>query len=372
MIEQLIAGVVPPGTHLRREVEARGWSQSDLAEILDRPIQAVNQILKGKKAITAATARELEDATSISAVTWLNLESQYRLALEARHDHLVAERAQLFSRAPVADLRRRGWVRNTKDIPKLRDDVLGLLRIKSISEPSGLRFAARKSTGYLSVSPEQESWCCQAFRLAESMKGISKFSMTRFEKGLPQLRELCSSAESVTSIPKTLCKLGVRFLIVEHLPRTKIDGATFWLSESQPVVVLSLRYGRIDHFLFTLFHELMHVLHRDALSLDNDILNEGGGPELPECEIRANREAGELLVPPDKIERFIARGKTGKADIVQFASAIGMHPGVVLGQLQHRGVVSWSACRDLLEPVRESILPLTVADGWGCKPGESM
>src|SRR5579863_9054285 len=115
MNSQRIAGIVPPGSIIKREMEKRGWSQSDLAEILGRPIQAVNQILKAKKAITPGTARELEEAMEIPAETWLNLESQYRLSLEAKRDDAVQQRAMLFSRAPVADMRRRGWVSNTKD-----------------------------------------------------------------------------------------------------------------------------------------------------------------------------------------------------------------------------------------------------------------
>jgi HTH-type transcriptional regulator/antitoxin HigA len=348
-------------------MEARGWSQSDLAEILGRPIQAVNQILKGKKAITAATARELEDATSISAETWLNLESQYRVSLETRRDATVAQRAVLFTRAPVADMRRRGWVRDTRDIAKLQQDVMRLLRIESLAEPPKLRFAARKATGYGNVLPEQEAWCCRAFELAEKMQDIPRFSRKRFDVGIKELRKLGESPETIGQMPDALRELGIRFLIVEHLPRTKIDGATFWLGESRPVVVLSLRYGRIDHFLFTLFHELIHVRHQDALSLDNDIMGGSGGERIPKCEVRANEQAAALLVPPDAMVRFLNRpgGTVGKSEILQFASDVGIHPGVVLGQLQHRGVVGWSACRELLTPVRDLIVNASVTDGWG-------
>jgi len=364
MTEQRITGVVPPGTHLRRELDARRWSQVDLAEILGRPLQAVNQILKGKKSITAATARELEEAMSIPAVTWLNLESQYQLSLEAKRDDNVAQRAELFSRAPVADLRRRGWVRNTRDIAELKKDVLQLLRIGSLAEPPQIRFAARKSTGYQKALPEQEAWCCQAFRLATQMKGVPKFLKGRFERGLGDLRRLCKTSESIKQIPDALRKLGVRLLVVEHLPRTKIDGATFWLSASQPVVVLSLRYGRIDHFLFTLFHELIHVRHQDGQSLDNDLLNAGDDADLPEKEIRANKEAAELLVPSKELASFVARGAMSRSAIIALATKVGVHPGVVLGQLQHRGLVGWSASRELLEPIREIIVQTVKTDGW--------
>lgn len=369
MSTQRIANVVPPGTHLNREMKARGWSQPDLAEILDRPIQAVNQILKGKKAITPTTARELEEATSISAETWLNLESQFRLSLEVRRNDAVARRAELFSRAPVADMRRRGWIRDTRDIEELNADVKRLLRVKSLSEPSQLRFVARKATGYENVLPQQEAWCWRAFQIADGMKGVPRFSKKRFESGLDDLRKLGESQQTVKRLPNALRELGIRFVIVEHLPRTKIDGATFWLSKTRPVVALSLRYGRIDHFLFTLFHELMHIRHQDALSLDSDIMKDEKDKDLPACEVRANEEAAAMLVPHDELNRFVrgSQGRIRKAEIVRFASSVGIHPGVVLGQLQHRGIVGWSACRELLVSVRDAIVKAAITDGWGNK-----
>jgi HTH-type transcriptional regulator / antitoxin HigA len=365
MNAQQIAGCVPPGTHLKREMEARGWSQSDLAEILGRPIQTINQIIQGKKAITPNTARELEDATAISAETWLNLESRYRLSLEARRDAAVSERASLFSRAPVAEMRRRGWLRDTRDIDKLKQDVLRFLRIESLGDEPRFRFAARKSTTYDAVSPEQEAWCCRAVELAEKIRDVPTFSKAQFEKSLSELRALGKSPQTIGRIPAALRRVGVRFLIVEHLPRTKVDGAAFWIGKNRPVVVLSLRYGRIDHFLFTLFHELIHIRHRDSMSLDNDILNESQGKKTSEIEARANREAAALLVPPDTFAKFIGGDRRiGKGEIVRLADEIGTHPGVVLGHLQHRGVIGWSACRELLVPVRELIVKAAPTDGW--------
>jgi HTH-type transcriptional regulator/antitoxin HigA len=367
MTAQPIAGCVPPGTHLKREMEARGWSQSDLAEILGRPIQTINQIIQAKKAITPNTARELEDATRISAVTWLNLESRYRLSLEATRDAAVSERANLFSRAPVAEMRRRGWLRDTRDIDKLKEDVLRFLRIESLGDRPRFRFAARKSTTYDAVSPEQEAWCCRAVELAEKMRDVPAFSKTQFEKNLAGLRALGKSPQTIGRIPGALRKLGVRFLIVEHLPRTKIDGAAFWIGK-KPVIVLSLRYGRIDYFLFTLFHELIHIRHQDSMSLDDDILNESEGKKTSEIEARANKEAAAILVPPDTVAEFIDGGRRiGKGELVRLADEIGTHPGVLLGHLQHRGVIGWSACRELLVPVREMIVKAALTDGWGKK-----
>ena len=46
---------------------------------MGRPIQAINEIIEGKKEITADTAAQLEDVLGTPAHIWLNLERDYQL-----------------------------------------------------------------------------------------------------------------------------------------------------------------------------------------------------------------------------------------------------------------------------------------------------
>ena len=84
----------PPGDHIREEIEYRGWTQGDLARIMGRPVQVINEIINGRKAITARTARELEAALGPSAELWMNLETSYRLYKEGQADPEIAVRAR--------------------------------------------------------------------------------------------------------------------------------------------------------------------------------------------------------------------------------------------------------------------------------------
>ena len=71
---------IPPGEYLAEEIEARGLSQKELARRMGRPTNAVNEIINGKKAITAETALQLEAVMpEIPARFWMNLESDYQL-----------------------------------------------------------------------------------------------------------------------------------------------------------------------------------------------------------------------------------------------------------------------------------------------------
>lgn len=88
------AEVFPPGQFVRDELEARRWSQGDLAAILNRPIQVVNEIINGRKQITAETAKQLALAFGTSPELWLNLETAYRLAVSKDPDPRIARRAR--------------------------------------------------------------------------------------------------------------------------------------------------------------------------------------------------------------------------------------------------------------------------------------
>ena len=71
---------IPPGEYLAEEIEARGISQRALAKRMQRPVNAINEIINGKKSVTAETALQLEAVMpEIPARFWLILETDYQL-----------------------------------------------------------------------------------------------------------------------------------------------------------------------------------------------------------------------------------------------------------------------------------------------------
>lgn len=79
-VEELMpAKVFHPGVHLRDELEALGWSQVEFAEIIGRPVRLVNEIVNGKRGISAKTARELGAALGTSPEFWMRLDTSYQL-----------------------------------------------------------------------------------------------------------------------------------------------------------------------------------------------------------------------------------------------------------------------------------------------------
>ncbi len=362
MTNKLIpAEVFPPGEFIREELEARGWTQRDLAEILGRPIQAVNEILSGKKVITPETAKELAAAFGTSPELFLNLENAYRLSQTKNASEKVQRRAQLYEKIPVAEAIRYKWLPKTRDLQKLEDEVCQLLGIASINENPVWAVAARMSDGYDELSPRQLIWLARCRQLAEQQKVSGKFQTKSVQKLAERLPHMFIEESKLSNIPKELSQVGVRTVFLQPMKSTKIDGAAFWL-DGEPVVALSLRYDRVDSFWFTLMHELAHiVLHGKHLSiLDVDIVGASTNPdkEKSQVEQEADEQACQWLIPQTELEQFLSatRPYYSQARIVEFAEKVQVHPGIVVGQLHYRGEISWSHSRKFLIKVRELLL----------------
>ncbi len=95
MTDKTPAEVFPPGDFIREELEARGWTQDDLAQILGRPQRLVSEVVTGKRSITTETAKGLGDAFGTGAQFWMNLDSSYRLHQANQADDAVARRARI-------------------------------------------------------------------------------------------------------------------------------------------------------------------------------------------------------------------------------------------------------------------------------------
>ncbi len=373
MTDRVPAEVFPPGEFIKEELEARNWTQNDLAEILDVSPRLVSEIITGKRSITPNTAKRLADAFGTSAQLWMNLDSAYQLWKVPSHDDAVLRRSKLYKKAPVSAMTRRHWIEPSGSIAVLEKRVNEFLHLESPAQtPSFWQHAARRSTTAKASTPAQIAWLYRCKQLAQVIETIP-FSNASFRAGLDKLTLVKHAAEEIRHIPRILAESGIRFVIVEHLPQTHIDGVCFWLDKQSPVVALSFRYDRIDWFWFTLMHELGHVKHKDGLrdegDIDTDLVGKNALPtdQKSKSEQRADMFAAEFLVRPEEIENFITRVSPlySKKKIKGFAARIKVHPGIVVGQLQRRKQISYAHNREMLVKVRDSIVDSALTDGWG-------
>lgn len=76
------------GSLVRAELARRGWTQADLAEVLDRPLQFVNEVCVDKKELTRQSALQIAAALGHTAEWWLRAQDAHRLTFIAQGDAL--------------------------------------------------------------------------------------------------------------------------------------------------------------------------------------------------------------------------------------------------------------------------------------------
>jgi HTH-type transcriptional regulator/antitoxin HigA len=355
---------------LRRLLDERGWTITELATITGSARSALSSVMTGKAGISPDMAIALGAAFGNRAAEWLQWNAEHQLSLVEVDTSGVERRARLFSEAPIHEMQKRGWIPQTTDAGEIEAALTKFFGDGS----STFTVATLRRDSEAALSPAERAWCYRAKRLAADLPFVAEFDKTRILSAEKKLRQLAAYEKEAERVAEILSYYGIRFVVVEPLSGAKIDGAAFWLGES-PVIAVSLRWDRIDAFWFTVMHEFKHIQHGDAYSVDVNLVVDGErgldiATTTDAAERRANETAADTLVPYNDLATFVATTspRYSATSIIQFAHQIKMHPGVIVGQLQHRGELSYSAHRAFLVKVRKLVTETAVTDGWGHAP----
>ena len=367
MNERIPAEVFTPGEFLRDELEARGWTQTEFAEIISRPTRLVNEIIAGKRGITPDTARGLAAALGTSAQLWMNMETSYQLSKAAPASEGIARSGRLRERFPVREMIKRGWIEASENVEVLEMRVLDYFQIKDVNDDVRFSPAARKNDN-ADKTDLQLAWLFRVRQLASALQ-VQKYSKKSLLEALDDLEGLMGEPEEIRRVPHILSAAGVRLVIVEAVPASEIQGVCFWINdERSPVIGLSLSYGRIDNAWFNIRHEIEHVLNGDGKTYpildDSEALI--GTPDQSDEERLANEAAAEFCVPKQKMDDFVARLDPMylTANFLGFARLVNRHPGIVAGQLQRR-TGRWDLFRKFQTDVRRELVDAALTDGFG-------
>jgi HTH-type transcriptional regulator/antitoxin HigA len=358
-----------PGYFIREELEARDWTQRDLAFVLGIPEQAVNMLVSGKRGISADMARSLGEAFDVSAEFFANLQKVHDLSRARDPDPGVTRKARLQSSYPLREMIKRGWFVDSS-AEMLEAQMARFFGKKSTDEIPHMAHAAKRSNYHEQIPALQLAWLFRVRQIAESM-AVPRYSEKEFSNAVSGMRSLLIDPQEARHVPRVLMECGVRFVICESLPNSKIDGVCFWLDKSSPVIGMSTRHDRIDNFWFVLRHECEHVLQkhgREQEIVDAELEGDraGSGESVPTEERIANTAAADFCVTSTEIASFVARKSPffAERDVLGFARRVGVHPGLVVGQIQNK-TKRYDLFRKYLVKVRQFVLPTALVDGWG-------
>jgi HTH-type transcriptional regulator / antitoxin HigA len=336
---------IPPGEYLEEVIAELGMTKDELAKRMDRPAPKLTQIFKGEKAITPDTALQLETVTGVPAHIWTGLEAEYRLALarreeEAREERLSGE-VELVSKYPYADLVACGELpklTKPKEKVKALQDYLAVRSLRIVPRLSRYEAAFRVGRSGRGIrSPEAiAAWLRMGERRAQKVK-CAPFDAARLRSILPSLRAMTlqSPREFQAPLIELMADAGVALVICPHFSKTQMHGAVFWMGREKAVLMITIRGRWADVFWFSLFHEIGHLLlrgNRQSVIVEND--------DRGQSEDGADAFAAEALIPREGYRSLVGARRYSLAEIQKFSRQFGVHPGIVVGRLQHDKLLS--------------------------------
>jgi HTH-type transcriptional regulator / antitoxin HigA len=331
--------VSPPGETIAHFLDEKKESVSAFSQRLGKPESFVQALLRGNQAIDDPLATMLARLVGATATFWMKREQHFRSEIARLGQKLdPKECVQWLRELPLRDMVELGWVAAAQDPVEKTVHCLKFFGVSSITawrrkadqisasaslrtsptfeSSSGSLVAWLRSAELQSSSIRCAPWNAKALR--EKLLIIRSLTRKKHLAGImPPLQEQCASC-------------GVAVVVVPAPTRCRASGATRVLSDKRRLIVLSLRHKTNDHFWFTLFHEIGHLLLHQSVPTFVD----EEGTEASEAEVEANEFASAVLVPSEHKDELLNL-RADATEIMSFARRIGIAPGVVVGQLQH-------------------------------------
>jgi len=343
--------ISPPGETVATIMEERRLTLADLARRMKRQTSDIEDLIHGRAAITDEFAQQLADTLGATKAFWTSRESQYQRDLaRLLQTSASPESATWLSDIPVNEMAKWGWVEAASDrVAK----VAACLRFFGVSTVKAWRDTY--SEGMLSVafktSPTFESdpgavaaWLRQG-EIEASKIECDTWDPERFRQFLSAIRELTREKDPDVFIPELirLCaSCGVAVVVLRAPKKCRACGVSRFLTPARPLLMLSFRYLSDDHFWFAFFHEAGHLL----LHSESSIFLEGEGRLSTTEEEEANTFAANTLIPLEYQDELMNLPANG-VGVMRFAKRVGVSPGIVVGQLQHRGILGRNQLNNL-------------------------
>lgn len=347
--------VSPPGDTILDLTEEKGWTQGELAKRLGYTDKHLSLLVNGKVSLTLDAAARLERVLGGSVEFWMNREANFqrhKARLEAEQNYTTW--ADWLDMLPVLELMNIDAIPKLLNVPKNKPKIVeSCLRFFGIASPDewhthygDMSFSFRRSQAVTSDAGAISAWLRLGEQQAE-ITGLPKYNKRKFEQALEQIRPmvLLSPDEFLPKMQSLLAQAGVCLVLVPAIPKARVSGVARWLGATKPLIQLSL-YGKTnDKFWFTFFHEAAHILlhasDKKSIFLDDPNVDRSDN----EQEHEANLWAARYLIPTEYEQEF--KRLKSRTEILKFAQKVQIHSGIVVGRLQHEGLISFKNLNSL-------------------------
>lgn len=328
----------PPCDSIVRAAKERRITLPQLGQHLELDDQELEQLIGGDTAINVGLARKLAITLGASVEFWMSRDFDYR----RRNVQLRSLETEWLAKLPIDDMIKFGWLRPA---PKPTEELEACLRYFGVLSVSAWmrkyegeigQVAFRTSPTYQSNSCAVAAWLRQG-DLQATQLDCAPWDPESLQAKIPEIRQLTRQKNPQKFLPdlQAQCaEAGVAVTVVRSPSGCRASGAVRFVNPTKAIIQLSFRYLSDDHFWFTLFHEIGHlVLHdvRKRILLEQPEIDQDSDEER-----QANAYAAKILISKDD-RLVLARMSLNSKSIIRFARKLGVSPGIVVGQLQHEG-----------------------------------
>lgn len=331
-----------PGTALLDEIVARNMSQKELAHELGVLPTFLNEILKGKRAITADLAIILEKSLGISADYWMRFQSQYDIdkarlkEKNIRKIELIKTWKTIKEYVPVAQLKKLGYLIGTleEDIKEIKN----IYRVETVDALVNIVEEHRTKSHYrksekLQINPvNMFAWSKIAEYESEKIVA-AQFDASQLEKLKAELKSVFFDNFDVKNKTKNLLeKCGIKLIYLGKFDKTPVDGYSFWCGNN-PAIALSVRHKRIDNYAFTILHEIGHIEIHLKENKERRFVDIIGSRDKDAFEVEADEYAQKSLISDaqwNELVNFYTPLNDDK--ILEFGAKHKINPAIILGR----------------------------------------
>lgn len=332
-----------PGYYINELIEDMGITQEEFATRLGTTPKTVSKLVNGECNLSNDLIQRLSSMFGLSVEFWFSLQNKYEeKKLEIEQIQRIDNQKDIVKTIDYSYFVRVVALPVAK---KIEDKIKNLCKYLKVSDLNVLLkpdFLVNYRTGIGEMQSKNvinsRVWLQTAMNIGET-KSAKKFDAQKLKRYIPEIRNMTVQEPAIflPRLREIFEECGVIFVLLPSLKNSGINGAVKWYNHDKVLLAMNDRRCYADTFWFSLFHEIKHVLQQkikivflsrtDMNLLDNSL------------EKEANDFAGEVLIPSKEYENFKYKN-ISEESIKQFALEIGIHPGIVVGRLQHDKIIS--------------------------------
>ena len=325
---------IPPGETIKEQLSFRSMSQKEFALRIGLTEKHVTNLLKGRVQLTSNVAIRLESVFGISAIFWENLEALYREALiKVEEENQMEADVAIAKKLPCSDMIKNGWISSSKstyDKVVILRKFFEVSTLQLIDDPAINRIACRRFSSGDKSDYSLLAWAQRAKLEARNCK-TAPINISGLKKVIPTIRSMSILTPDIfcTKLKNLFSDNGIALIFLPNIKDSALHGASFY--DGKKIVVGLTVHGKYaDIFWFSLFHEIAHVIYGHIGQTEGT---------SAEDESKADFFARETLIPSETLATFVQKGIFTTDALMQFADSINIDVGILVGRLQHDGVI---------------------------------